>query len=439
MYLEEEQIMEDKMRLQCLEGDLLVDSYRIQQELEHEESIQRNRSRLYNDSASTIQQAWRRKEYDKHGSSSHSGKTSIDIPPAEYSCPPDEFPDPYTYYVNNRAKHKLEYPKGGNFDDTLLDETDTDIDPYGRYNDLSHDDSLEDCCDGKNHLSDKTSNRLSNSSSFPGEFMLDNEFDTQEYRTYLDVSASSLPSPTTDWDTIESVLTAESGFHSPDRDSDSEDVHELSSRLSTGLNVQMTFVDADSDNESNPDVEVYDVYDGNIETLDYMERKNTSGSTGSLGETSDRNIDSRDSGYVPGDLCELNIERVTDLKSKRGPDSLEPVEESRRVLTSLKIHEEHEKKRREVEEQRKKEDARSMIHLKNIEELRMMKAMLEEKIVDINLELVQELMTRDELHSKHEALLMDADDLAKLAQEQQNAANNTTPTNSKKRQSFLKR
>ena len=240
-------------------------------------------------------------------------------------------------------------------------------------------------------------------------FVSDIEFEdryTQEHRP--------LPPSTTDWDSIDSVLENELEVNENDVKIP------LSSRLSYGVNLQMVFVESeDSDKESDPDVEVY--YDDNFE---FYER--ISGSRGNLSCEYDRNIDSRDSGYVPGDLLDLNIEKVTDKRRH----SLEPVEASTRVLESLKIHEEHERRKyiEAKEKEQKEHDAMSEVHRKNVDELKAMKDTLEARIAQINLELVQELMARDELHSHHEALLMDADDLSRTHNEQKTPTKKSVST-----------
>lgn len=89
-------------------------------------------------------------------------------------------------------------------------------------------------------------------------------------------------------------------------------------------------------------------------------------------------------------------------------DELEPFKESTRILKSLEIHEESENK---IEKSFSNGTNTNNLHEMNLAELHGLVQILEYDISVKNLELVQELMTRDELHTCHEALLMEADDL----------------------------
>jgi len=259
-------------------------------------------------------------------------------------------------------------------------------------------------------------------SRFNTEYLSDNEF---EEAVDFVTTNRPLPPSTTDWDTIDSVLSNE--LFEEHNENPSIEHQPFSSRMKHGMkNMQMVFVDTDeSDVESIPDIEVY--YDDHIDII-----KSLSSSHSNLSCDNDRNIESRDSGYMTCDLFDVNIEKVTDNNYYNEPGEM--IDASTRVLTSLKIHEEHElKKKNERDIQRQKEyDKSSEIHSKNIKELRNIKDEIEARIAQINMELVNELMLRDELYSHHESLLMDADDLAKSSPIQ--SENESTPKKTNKSQ-----
>jgi len=244
--------------------------------------------------------------------------------------------------------------------------------------------------------------------SISGEFISDNEFED-----YVDLETDILPAPTTDWNLINSVLS----------NTTLEDSIDLGETCSPkGPKMQMTFVDSESDKESMPDVEIY--YEDNQDFLNI-----SSGSTCDLtsfyGPGKERNVDSRDSGFVTSDMYEMNIEYVTDSSTRRG--SLEPAEISSRMLASLQLHEENEE-REQREKDEKQQQQHHYMRNKTIEELLMLKEELEVRVNEVNIELVQQLSLRDELNSNHQALLMEADDVAKSTPGQNN--NDVTPTNS---------
>ena len=255
--------------------------------------------------------------------------------------------------------------------------------------------------------------------SFHEELLSDNEFEDQ---VEFENTCRPLPPSTTDWDTIESVL--ENELH----DEDEVDAPSISpdSTLNRSMkyrvkNMQMVFVDNEDDEtdvESEPDVEVF--YEDSVEMSNKMSGSSTNLKDSDRYSDTERNIESRDSGYITADVYDIAIEKVTDFC--KNSDTSEPVEESSRILASLQIHEEHEvKKRRESERQRQKEHEKiNAIHARNIKELKEIKMILEEEIEKINMELVQELMVRDELHSRHQALLMEADDLTKTSKQKCN-------------------
>ena len=233
--------------------------------------------------------------------------------------------------------------------------------------------------------------------SFPGDYMIDDEFsgtfDTMDFnfrRCKLDSEPDlydypeTFPVPATDWDKIESILKTESGINTPEDGTDGED-QDISSKFSLGPQLQMCFVDDGSvtestDNESDPEVKVYIVDDD--QNMSYLDRGRTQSYSSTNLADSERDIESRDSGCVPGDLVDLNIEHVTDLTPEQHKNVPAPEEESKRVLKSLEIHEEHECKVKEREQQKKKNSVvPDSIYLKSLEELRILKNELELKVM----------------------------------------------------------
>lgn len=251
--------------------------------------------------------------------------------------------------------------------------------------------------------------------SINGEYISDNEFDEGFSNGN---NSRALPPSVTDWDTIDSILSDE-------LITDEHDVS-ISSMVSqsSGPAMQMVFMDSESDKESIPDVEVY--YD---DSKEFLSRR--SGSCGS-----ERNIESRDSGYVTGDVYDVNIEHVTDKTVRRS--SLEPAEEASRLLASLRLHEELEEKRiQEIQEKKQQQyNYRTQLQQKSVEELRVLKETLEFQVAEVNMGLLQELSLRDDLHSQHQALLVNADDIAKTTEKPDELQAHHTPTKKAKRRSF---
>ena len=79
---------------QQLEGEILIESYRIEREIEDDEDITRNRTRFHHANATKIQRAWR----EKWGTKNNSNKEQHVC----CSCV-DNFPDLYDYYTGNNT------------------------------------------------------------------------------------------------------------------------------------------------------------------------------------------------------------------------------------------------------------------------------------------------------------------------------------------------
>lgn len=232
-------------------------------------------------------------------------------------------------------------------------------------------DSLDECSDTEQDVTRTKHKR----NSIYDEYISDDEFqDTDVNRR--------LPPPTTDWDSIDSVLEKEL-----DTRNDVEDTA-LSKRLSQNVNMQMVFVESeDSDNDDD-------------DTLDYTGDTNYTDSSRS------------------GSGAESNRRTTTTTST------LETVEE-RKLDHDEKIN--------------GKAEFIDEIHQKNVDELRTMKDFLECHIAKLNFELLEQLEVRDYLYSDHEALLLDADDLSSKPSdsnttknsEDTKPSNNTTPIESK--------
>jgi len=408
-YMQEEDEMEERRRQQVEEGEVLIENYHLEQELNDRATLRRNRARSAEANAITIQRAWKAHKRQKEGRTVSDGP--IDIGCAEDGYNEAEFP--YFYHADDYRMRTYGETFGVDINDI-------------------YDDSLENVEDTTDDEDDKSgpSEFSENARSFPGDYMIDDEFSGEFKRMDLKLSQYSipdnfetniaiepkLPEPITDWDTIESVLTNESGVNSPEDDDNYID-EDLSRKLSSRQNLQLCFVDDDvdgTDNESDAEVKVYIVDEE--KNNDFLNDR--SSSNGDL--TNEREIDSRDSGCVPGDLVDLNIDYVTDYTPNQLSKGPVPAEESKRVLYSLHLHEEHEVLEKERDEEKKKHSlSPNSIYLKSMEELICLKAELEEKVQLISDELVNALMTRDSLHAKQESLLMEVEDLSKLAQSRQ--------------------
>ena len=279
-------------------------------------------------------------------------------------------------------------------------------------------------------------------STCSGEFISDNEFEDfveldlplppPPAFSFLPPSAF-LPPSRTDWRRIESVLSdtifecEEPPLDTPSTPTSEDTTLEMCSpKRAPGM--QMTFVDSESDKDSIPDVEVY------YEDDQHFLKKNSSSSVSSndlFGDCSQgRDLDSRDSGFVTSDMYETSIEYVTDDASVKRRGSLEPAEISSMMLASLHLHEEDEAKKMKEKEMEhiQMTEYKKILLKKSVEELLVLKEELELRVVEVNLELVQQLSKRDELHSQHQSLLMNADDIAKSETPTNN--NDVTPTNS---------
>ena len=322
---------------------------------------------------SRIQRAWKAHKRHKEGQTVPDGP--IDIGSAEDGYNEAEFP--FSYNLDD-------YRMCRDYDDTIGGVDINDI----------YDDSLENAEDSSDEDDKSGPSEFSeNARSFPGDYMIDDEFTGEFKRMDLKFDRYNvpdhfgtdfeneprLPEPTTDWDTIESVLTNESGVNSPEDDDNNID-GDLSRKISSKPSLQLCFVDDDgegTDNESDAEVKVYIVDEE--KNLEYLNDDKRFPSNGDV--TNEREIDSRDSGCVPGDLVDLNIDYVTDYTPNQLRKGPVPAEESKRVLYSLQVHEEHEVLEKERDEEKKRHSVSpNSVYMKSMEELKYLKAELEEKV-----------------------------------------------------------
>ncbi|XP_066911080.1 uncharacterized protein [Clytia hemisphaerica] len=111
------------------------------------------------------------------------------------------------------------------------------------------------------------------------------------------------------------------------------------------------------------------------------------------------------------DVNKTIVESVTDNIRKK----YSVIEASKSVLKSLEILQEHNEHKKVVlnKDQEKTNFCKFTICSLSIDQLNQYIEKLEKEIADKNLELLKELMIRDDLFTKHEGLMMDADDLTK--------------------------
>ena len=155
---------------------------------------------------------------------------------------------------------------------------------------------------------------------------------------------------------------------------------------------------------------------GSVASESPSENSETSTTSGSEEEFSDtRSICSTDSYYIStsgsrhGELDEQS-EHNTNIQVDEG------VEDSSRILATLQLHLEGEKETLDLAATKRRQQMNFLhdVEALSIEELRELKMRLEDHIFNTNMELVDELKTRDSLYSQHQALLMEAEDASNI-------------------------
>ncbi|XP_002155011.1 uncharacterized protein LOC100205653 [Hydra vulgaris] len=244
---------------------------------------------------------------------------------------------------------------------------------YHSHGDLSSD-SLDECVD-QHFQANLTCTAKTYQSSFNNQYITDDAFKNRFLNERM------LPPSETDWRIVDSLLKK---YIDVDETNEKKVTTQYS--LKKASSIQMVFVDSD---------------ESEIEDTSHYSEIEPMNSIKYVCLESERNTASCDSGYVAGDL-EYNNDLTSDPIRK---NSLETSEVSKHLLATLNKYDEHDGKL--------DDGLLSNIRNKKVEELRSIKEFLEIRISQINSELVDELLVRDELYLRHESLLMDADDLAK--------------------------
>lgn len=308
-----------KQQQQVQDGEILIENYRIERELEETDSVSRNRTRLFNANAAIIQRAWREHK---------------NVFPKDHICCAceDDYPDLYDYY--------------------------------------SRTETICFCCEKHRDMTNKQRMSLDLSKE---------ELDFNEDTT-LSTAVSSQAS--VEWSSISSVLN--SGHHTK-RVSNSIGMPDIRNKIETNQDVNlMSINDCESD----------DVNNNNINN-DY---------------------DDIEIGISPS-IKDLDMDiantYITHYHLNKNSKTQGPLEESTQALESLTIHKEHQELQENIDVLKQTEEVR--FNAKSINELKKMVQNLQNDIAEKNLELLKELMVRDDLYTTHEALLMDADNLSRNA------------------------
>jgi len=168
---------------------------------------------------------------------------------------------------------------------------------------------------------------------------------------------------------------------------------------------------------------------GSVASESPSENSETSTTSGSDEEFSDaRSICSTDSYYIS---TNGNSDCVVDDQSEYTTHAQddEGVEDSSRILATLQLHLEGEKETLGLAETKRRQQINFLndVEALSIEELRGLKERLEDHIFNVNMELVEELKTRDSLYSQHQALLMEAEDASNIGNSCQHEVERSSP------------
>ncbi|CAH3195229.1 unnamed protein product [Porites evermanni] len=381
-YIREEEEMESKRRQQVMEGELLVENYRLNLEMEENTCLRKNTRRGKECDVITIQRAWRE----------HKRRSEDHLTPEHGRVNPFNKPDfgtvtqpAYSTPDNNGVHIRTNPFMGGNENSTHHD-----------------DDALSDVFNDS--LEQVTEENLRNTQEHgPRRQLCDNYQETEDDILNGDApgldsisSPAELPSPTTDWESIESCLTSEGDTQelldqTELLDSSNDRLKQLSLKPK---NLQICFVD---------DTMLSDVEGDEDSCLikEYIIDKQ---------EVSDE--EKRDSGCVAGDdeMSEsFSIKTVP-------PEMLEnheiSQEDSEKVLLELSKQESEEDKSESCSTVMLGWTEERLSEL-TIDELRELKKNMAQLIEAQNEVLVTELMNRDSLHLRQDSLLMDVEDASK--------------------------
>ncbi|XP_001635599.2 uncharacterized protein LOC5515469 isoform X1 [Nematostella vectensis] len=347
-YEKEEEERLAKSRQQVEEGELLVENYKLSTEMIENSCTRRNLQRRLECSVITIQRAWRRHRLQiaQRGA-------------ADYYKPPTiaiDSDDPsFSIHTNPFEKMQSRHVY-------------SDEEEHDQSDDIFND-SLEDiACDAVDDESDDDGVLGVNSVSSPSE----------------------LPSPTTDWESIESCLTSEG--ENPDKETTEDSDKRFTDFSLKAQDLQICFVDDTLlTDEEEHDEDGYNIKEYVIDPSH---------------DVSDE--EKRDSGCVAGDdddkesFC-IKTVHPDDLISRKISN-----EESQHILLELTRH--------EVNLERQQTMQGWTIEKLNeltLEEIKSLRKNFEQLIQAQNEMLVRELMMRDALHLKQDSMLLEVEDSTK--------------------------
>ncbi|XP_078381119.1 uncharacterized protein LOC144663911 isoform X3 [Oculina patagonica] len=380
-FVKEEEEREAKTREQVEEGELLVENYRLNLEMEENTCLRKNLRRGVECDVITIQRAWRqhKKQSQDQLSVGQGGVNSYNMPNFDMDSQPSySTPDSSNFHIRTN-------PFMGSNDNASYCDDDNLSDVFN--------DSLEQV----------TEENLRNTQEHgPHRHIYDNDHVT-EGDTFNDElpgidsvsSPAELPSPTTDWESIESCLTSEGETQELENsellDTSNERLKHLNSLLKP-KDLQICFVDDTllSDVEGDEDGCVIKEY--------IIDKQDVS------------DEEKRDSGCVAGDE---EMSESFSIKTVQ-PETLESHEisheESKKVLLELSQQD-------SVEEEKEKSYSTVMLGWTEerlqeltLDELKALHKNMAQLIEAQNEVLVTELMNRDSLHLKQDSLLMDVED-----------------------------
>lgn len=386
-FIKEEEEREAKMREQVEEGEILVENYRLNLEMEENTCLRKNLRRGIECDVITIQRAWRQhKKQSQDQIIVGQGTTnSHNIPGFDAASQPF-FSTPDMGSLHIRTNPFMKSADNASFcdDDNLSD---------------VFNDSLEQV--EEENLRNTQEHGPHRHVLYDGNHVLERDTFNDELPGMDSVSSpAELPSPTTDWESIESCLTSEGET----QDFESSELPDTSNgrlkHFSLKPNdLQICFVDDTllSDVEGDEDGCVIKEY--------VIEKQDVS------------DEEKRDSGCVAGDD---EASESFSIKTVR-PETLErheiSQEESEKVLIEL---------RKQDSENEKQENYANVmlgwteerLQELNLEELQALQKNMSQLIEAQNEVLVTELMNRDALHLRQDSLLMDVEDASKTAQAQ---------------------
>lgn len=390
-FIKEEEEREAKTREQVEEGEILVENYRLNLEMEENTCLRKNLRRGVECDVITIQRAWRHhKKQSQDQIIARPGTTnSYDMPDFE-AASQLLFSTPDMGSLHIRTNPFMKSAENASYcdDDNLSD---------------VFNDSLEQV--EEENFRNKREHGPHRHVLYDGDHVLEGDTFNDELTGMDSVSTpAELPSPTTDWESIESCLTSEGETQDLENSELPGTSNERLKHFSLKpIDLQICFVDDTllSDVEGDEDGCVIKEY--------IIEKQDVS------------DEEKRDSGCIAGDdeTCES-----FSIKTVR-PETLEKheisQEESEKVLIELRKQDSDGDKDNE-----KQENCTNVmlgwteerLQELNLDELRALQKNMSQLIEAQNEVLVTELMNRDALHLRQDSLLMDVEDASKTAQAQ---------------------